>query len=198
MDQWKEYGSALYMLLLHGNFLHEPPAEKRRFSTQFRRAANALDSRELARWLNAPWRERLTAAWITAARRDESVRDQITTRLLASETCFAGQGLCVATARYQDHAASDTLTAYLTQYLPVGERQYDQEWAIGSLVWLDEMLGTNHADKFLSRPELWKVYAYGKEAGALNPQDGIEVVAQAMQFLNTDGTATFESSGSEL
>jgi hypothetical protein len=73
--------------------------------------------------------------------------------------------------------------------LPVGDREYDQEWAVGSLVWLDARLAANRAAPFLKAPELWKVSEHGRELGALDPGRGVERVARAMAFLDDLGAS---------
>ncbi|WP_437903104.1 DUF6000 family protein [Sorangium sp. So ce327] len=189
MDAWSRHGSPLYLLLLHANFLDEPPERRHAFARQFLDAVTSLPDLELGYWLNGSWREQLTAAWIIAARRLATFRGVIGERLLASATCYAGQGFSVATARYEDHPASDALTLYLQSYLPVGDREYDQEWAVGSLVWLDARLAANRAAPFLKAPELWKVSEHGRELGALDPGRGVERVARAMAFLDDLGAS---------
>ncbi|WP_437980450.1 DUF6000 family protein [Sorangium sp. So ce117] len=189
MNAWSRYGSPLCLRLLHANFLDEPPEQRHAFAQQFLDAATSLPDRELGYWLNGSWREQLTAAWIIAARRLAAFRGVIGERLLASATCYAGQGFAVATARYEDHPASDALALYLQSYLPVGDREYDQEWAVGSLAWLDARLAANRAAPFLKAPELWRVSEHGRELGALDPGRGVERVARAMAFLDDLGAS---------
>ena len=183
MDTWTRHGLPIYQRLLHANFLDEADDGRREFALRLLDAATSLLDREVACWLNSGWREQLTAAWIVAVRREQGLRGQISTKLLASAACFAGQGLCVATARYRDRQAADVLMTYLRTYLPVHSREYDQEWAIGSLAWLDGRLGTAHAQPFIDAPDLWKVSFDGRKVGALLPERGIERVARAMAFL---------------
>ena len=185
MNLWSKYGSPLYLLLLHANFLDEPAERRQTFAEQFLDAVTSIPDQELAYWLNGAWREQLTAAWIIAARRLGGFRDVIAKKLLASATCYAGQGLCIATARYQDPSASDALALYLQSYLPVGERIYDQEWAIGGLVWLDARLGTDRAAPFRKAPELWNATAQGRTFHALDPERHVERVGRVMTFLES-------------
>jgi len=184
MKSWTEHGQSLYLELLHANFLSAPFNRQRAFAARFAEAVTLVDDHDLGYWINDGWRERLTAAWIIAARRDTAYRYRVTQRLLASEMCFAGQGLCIATASYRDQAASDALNSYLQIYLPAGSRQYDQEWAVDCLVWLDGCLGTNRAQSFLNDPELWKLTDHGRELGAMSPHKKVETIARAMAFLD--------------
>jgi len=184
MDAWAKYGRALYLLLLHANFLDEPADSRLKFASLFADAVTSVPEVDLAWWINSSWREQLVAAWIIAANPIVSLRDRVAKKLLASATCFAGQGLCIATARYRDQRALDDLKAYLHVYLPVGDREYDQEWCVGSLAWLDKCLNTNHSEIFLSAQDNWKVTSHGRELGALNPERGIERVGRAMAFLD--------------
>lgn len=186
MNLWNEYGSALYLPLLHANFLDQS-IHRSTFTELFAKALACVPRDELATWIGTGWRERLTAGWIIAAKPDPTLRDQLTRRLLVSETCYAGQGLCIATARYCDHRAANDLEAYLRAYLPPGDREYDQEWAIGSLIWLDRRLGTDRAQTYPRTPDAWRLVAHGRAYGALDPTRQVGRVARAMDFL--DGMA---------
>jgi Family of unknown function (DUF6000) len=126
----------------------------------------------------------LVASWIVALRREASMRDLVSEKLLASATCYAGQGLCVAVASFRDENSEHVLEQYLDCYLPVGERHYDQEWAIGALAWLDERRNTNSSMRFLADTKLWELTAGGRVIGALNPQRGIADVSMVMSFID--------------
>lgn len=184
---WTRHGVPLYLRLLGGGFLDEFEPERRAFSAQLLDAVTALPEHEIAAWLNGPWRQRLTGAWIVAVQPIQALRGTVECHLLASETCYAGQGLCIAAARFRDATAADALGRYLQTYLPPGDRQYDQEWAIGALAWLDGRLGTDHAGSWLADPARWHLTLGpgGRHIGALDPRRGVGRVAQIMGFLDT-------------
>jgi hypothetical protein len=83
-------------------------------------------------------------------------RDRIGALLLDSQLVYAGRGYCVALARFETAADADLLCAYLDRYLPRTDFHYDQHWAIGALLHLDERLGSNRADRFLTPGGLWE------------------------------------------
>ncbi len=175
----------LYMDLLHANFL--------RFGTAsavlprlYESAAGATDA-QLSRGLQSGWRESLHAAWCIGVTKDQTHFGAVRRRLLESSSCFQGQGYCFAMARFENQAAADALSKYLETYLPVGDREYDQIWAIGALAWIDKVMGTHRADPFLDE-RLWDIQLVGPTRniviGCLEPQRGIKLVEDIMSALN--------------
>jgi len=126
-----------YMRLLHGNFLREEKAVRASLFVALHGAVPFAD-KAITRLLNSGgWRERLSAAWFVGLLKLGEFEERITELLLRSETCFAGQGYCFALARIASDSSATSLQHYLSKYLPVGMREYDQEWAIGALYFLD-------------------------------------------------------------
>ena len=76
--------------------------------------------------------------------------------LLASELTYAGQGYCVALARFATAADAELLAAYLDTYLPQLDKRYDQDWALGALLHLDAQLKTSYATPFLGEDGPWQ------------------------------------------
>lgn len=174
---WSRFGEPLYLRLLHANFLKESESERVAFSRLLRHAATGVPTTELRSWIQGgAWREMLVAGWLVGLRRETELRFLVTEKLLASATCFAGQGLCVATARFADERAALDLESYLEKFLPVGDRRYDQEWAIGALAWL----APERAERFLT-DDLWRLEDSGRTAGAMKPHDGIRLFRRAME-----------------
>ena len=139
-----------YLKLLHGNVLRlMDSAERASFGRALAGGAREVTDAELARLLASPWRAQLTGAWLAGFDRRDRHRDAIGESLLASRTCFAGQGFCFALARFGTPEDADLLTAYLDRYLPRVDLRYDQDWAIGAILHLDARLGTRHAQRFL-------------------------------------------------
>ncbi|MFI6797410.1 DUF6000 family protein [Streptosporangium canum] len=145
-----------YMDLLHGNFLDRPEPERSQFTRSLARAAKQITDEELHTLLDSEWRARLTASWLIGLDRRSQFRSRIGELLLASELVYAGQGYCFSLARFEDTTDAALLVAYLDRYLPRLNCQYDQHWAIGALLRLDERLGTSHAARFLAPDGLWQ------------------------------------------
>jgi Family of unknown function (DUF6000)/Ribosomal protein L7/L12 C-terminal domain len=182
---WDDFGSQLYLQLLNANFLREAPDSQATFRKRLEEAAAEIPSTVVRFWIQGgAWRELLVASWIVALRRELSVRDLVSEKLLASATCYAGQGLCLAAASFRDDKAVRVLEQYLDRYLPAGERQYDQEWGIGALAWLDSERNSNFSRRFLTDQRLWELTAGGKVIGTLDPQRGIVKVSKVMSFID--------------
>ena len=182
---WECYGQNIYILLLHANFLDEPASFKVKFSKDLLSAVESIPDEVLLQWINSgAWREALTSSWIIGILKAEQFFEKIKNKLLDSETCYAGQGYCLAMAQFGSKSASEVLVQYLNKYLPAMERQYDQEWAIGSLVWLDKKMKTENANVFLENLSLWQLTGIGgKYLGKLSPVYGIERIERIMDFL---------------
>ncbi|HVV09021.1 DUF6000 family protein [Amycolatopsis sp.] len=120
---------------------------------QFGRAlatdARAITDHELAELLSYEWGASLTAAWLIALDRRTVHRDRIRELLLASEIVRAGQGYCLALARFGTPEDAGILAEYLDKYLPRTDLRHDQFSALGALLYLDSQLGTNKAARYL-------------------------------------------------
>ncbi|WP_051797131.1 DUF6000 family protein [Catenuloplanes japonicus] len=128
---------ARYMTLLHGNLLRLDPPERARFGAALGDEARTVPDDDLVALLRTgDWRESLTAAWLIALDRRVQFRDRLAGLLLASERTFAGQGYCLAFARFGEPVDADVLVAYLERYLPQN-LHYDQHWALGALLAID-------------------------------------------------------------
>jgi hypothetical protein len=144
-----------YEELLHGSLLNLDGSERSAFAHDMGHDARHVTDDELSTLLDSDWRPRLTAAWLIGLDRRTQFRDRIGAQLLDSGVMFAGQGYCLALARFEGNADADILCAYLDKYLPQLDRHYDQHWAIGALLHLDERLGSNRANRFLTPGGLW-------------------------------------------
>ncbi len=185
MTAWAEHGSELYLKLLHANFLREPETQRADFAARLVDAATGIRELDLAGWMRGgAWRELLTASWIVGLLAERSFYATARARLLVSSTCYAGQGLCFAMARLGGAEAADALCEYLATYLPVGEREYDQEWAIGALAWLDQQTGSTRSRALSEDASLWIVTRAGRPIGSLDPGRGIARMRDVMKFMN--------------
>jgi hypothetical protein len=130
------------------------------------------------------WREAITASWLCGIGRFEKYLSQIETLLIPSRTCYAGQLHCFALARFDTPESLRVLQSYLDTYLPIGDRQYDQAWAIGALAWLDRKHGTGYAKPYLENHDAWKVKVLEREIRALEPEQGILHFQKVMEFVD--------------
>ncbi|MFC7646320.1 DUF6000 family protein [Streptosporangium lutulentum] len=101
------------------------------------------------------WRERLTAAWLIGLDRRIRFRGVLTDLLLESDLVYAGQGYSFALTRFGQSEDADVLAAYLERYLSQRDCHYDQDWVLGGLLHLDEVLGMDRAADFLVPGGLW-------------------------------------------
>jgi Family of unknown function (DUF6000) len=155
-----------YLQLLHGNFVALDARKRRRFLSRLARSARQVSDRELAALLENGWRSRLTASWLIGLDTREQFRDRIGELLLDSEAAYAGQGYCLALARFATPADASLLAAYLATYLPQPDKRYDQDWALGALLHIDAALGTDHAAPFLTDGGLWQQWRTTEESPA--------------------------------
>ena len=144
-----------FMELLHANFLALPERERSGFGRELGLSARQVTDRELTLLLDYEWRSRLTAAWLIGVDRRTQFRERLANMLLESELVYAGEGYCFALARFADESDARHLVAYLERYLPDPQCYYNQDWAMGALLHLDERLGTDFAGRFLTRNGPW-------------------------------------------
>jgi hypothetical protein len=116
--------------------------------------------------LDSDWRPRLTASWLIGLARRDQFRERIGDLLLASEVTYAGQGYCLALARFATAADAELLAAYLDAYLPQPDKRYDQHWALGALLHLDEQLKSDRAARFLTDGGLWQQWSRAEKTPA--------------------------------
>jgi len=98
-----------YLQLLHGNFVALDERKRRSFLGRLARSARQVSDRELAALLENEWRSRLTASWLIGLDTREQFRDRIGELLLDSEAAYAGQGYCLALARFATPADASLL-----------------------------------------------------------------------------------------
>lgn len=169
------YVRPYYLHLLHGNFAWR--SEEVLFR-QLLSAAPQIDGETIEMLLaTREWRGRLVAAWVVGIAAHHEFLSAVGELLLASELCYSGQGYCVALALLAGPNAESYLETYLLEYLPLGDRYYDQTWAIGALAYSR----FDRAERFL-RPELWS----GK-AQALDYTAAIAEFRELMRLLNAWG-----------
>lgn len=171
-----------YLNLLHGNFTGLPDPERTAFRQALIDDAEHVTDRELSTLLDSEWRSRITAAWLIAADRRHTFRERVGELLLASELTYSGQGYCLALARLGTTADAKILTTYLTRYLRRPDCRYDQPWALGALMHLDQQLGSSYAAELIAPNGLWDNWA----GDALGPQDQRRRIADLCSELDID------------
>jgi hypothetical protein len=164
--------SPYYLYILHANYFRQLSGEKQViFNQQVMAALRELDEVVMSKLIvpfdnpNVPgWREHLTGSWFCGLKRWHQFGPTIGKLLLASEVCYAGQGYCFALACFANDESVAYLTAYLDFYLPRLDLDYDQQWAMPALMWIDEQRGTNCASRFLVPGGLWEQYTANRAA----------------------------------
>ena len=179
-----QFVAPLYLHLLHANFVWRSTVnplatrtedEHAAIRDQITAAARTISDEQCRALLkDRGWRNRLVAGWLVGLSKRAVFVDEIAALLLASEQPYVGQGYCVALGLIGDDKCREHLRAYLSKYLPLSGRFYDQEWAIGALA------HTEHAppQEYLL-PELW---AEGNRQ--MHPSDAIERFAALIDYLN--------------
>jgi hypothetical protein len=140
---------------LGGRVLALSGTERAEFGLALGRDAWQITDRELSTLLDSEWRSRITAAWLIGLDRRTQFRARLGELLLNSELVYAGQGYCLALARFGTAADAAILSSYLDKYLPRADCFYDQHWAIGALLHLDSRLGSSRASRFLEPGGPW-------------------------------------------
>lgn len=149
-----------YLKLLGGNFVRLQAEERATYLQELGRDARQVTDAELEFLLqDRNWRPRIVAGWLIGLDRREQFRERLGTLLMASEFTYACQSYCIALAMLGTQEDAELLTAYLDHYLRRPECRYDQPWALGALLRLDEALGASQAGAFLEPGGLWESWA---------------------------------------
>jgi Family of unknown function (DUF6000) len=151
--------AARYLMLLGGNFMTMDTAARASFLQQLAASARQASDHDLGMLLDSGWRPRLTASWLIGLDRRQQFRQRIGELLLASDSPYAGQGYCLALARFATSADAELLASYLDAYMPQPDKRYDQHWALGALLYLDEQLAADRAGRFLTDGGLWQQWS---------------------------------------
>ncbi|MFI7359987.1 DUF6000 family protein [Streptomyces avidinii] len=173
-----------------GGGLHRLSAvERSTFVRDLARAACEITPTELGILFEGGWRERKTAAWLVAVAHRTEFRDLIGRLLLASGGPYAGAAYCVALARFGTAADAELLSAYLDHYLSRPDLDYDQPIVLGTLLYLDEVLGSESASRFLAPGGPWDRWLEARVVAALDPHDCRQAVQQLCAFVDETAEA---------
>ncbi|WP_459648548.1 DUF6000 family protein [Kitasatospora sp. Ki12] len=158
-------------LRVGGGMLRLSGPEREVFVGELVQAATEITPAELAVLFEGGWRERKTASWLVVVADRTEFRSRIGELLLASEGPYAGAAYCVTLATFGEGADAESLCRYLDHYLPRLDLHYDQGFALGALLHLDAVLGTEHASRYLAEGGLWQQWADVPARREWDPQD---------------------------
>ncbi len=164
-DRWV---SPVYLRFLHGNFCGRllavrPADDQSLVIADLRRCVGEVSVDVVDRLLERPeWRARLAGAWYAGLRGWDQWADPLGALLLASETCYAGQGYAAAMACFASEVSATYLARYLDIWLPRTDCFYDQHWAMPALLWVDRLRGTNQAAPYVEPGGPWDRWCAGR------------------------------------
>ena len=95
------------------------------------------------------WRTRSTGAFFAAVFNYTELEENIGHLMLKSEVCFASQTYALALATFNNENGIRFLNDYLDYYLHRTSLPYDQGSVLGTLIFLDEVNGSNEAQRHL-------------------------------------------------
>ncbi len=173
----------IHLSVLHGNFLSHSGKRLDTFVNSTKIALDEINDKEFARMYNSDWRAAMTASWLCGIGYFSRHLNRIETLLIPSQTCYAGAIHCFALARFDNAESVRVLRSYLDTYLPIGDRCYDQSWAIGALQWLDYIHGTDYAKFYLENPDNWK-FTYRGIDGVRDADIAILRFQQVMELVD--------------
>ncbi|WP_329469653.1 DUF6000 family protein [Streptomyces sp. NBC_01723] len=165
-------------LRLGGGLLRLNPVERSAFVRDLAQAAYEITPAELSILFEGGWRERKTAAWLVAVAHRTEFRDLIGRLLLASEGPYAGAAYCVVLAKFGSAADAELLSAYLDHYLLRPDLDYDQAVVLGTLLYLDGILGSEYTTRFLGPDGPWDRWLEVRAVAAPDPQHCRQTVQQ--------------------
>lgn len=171
-------------LRLGGGLARLSSVERSAFGRNLAQAAYDITPAELGILFECGWRERKTAAWLVAVAHRTEFRDLIGRLLLASEGPHAGAAYCVALGTFGSAADAELLSAYLDHYLTRPDLHYDQAVVLGTLLYLDGILGSAYATRFLAPGGPWERWLEVRAAAALDPQECRQAVQRLCAFVD--------------
>lgn len=166
-----------YLHLLALVYIWPRPRQKL-FQWRLRWSARRASIADLTQLLDkGGWREHLAVSWLIASGRREDMRDRIELDLLGTEPCGYGWDYCVALARLGTERDAELLCSYLDLALlrrdqvdaadDDEEGHYCEASAMGALLYLDQVHGTDKAGRFLAAGGPWD-RRYGYREGSMD------------------------------
>jgi hypothetical protein len=174
-------------LHLRGGVLFWPRPRQRLFQYRLRRSARRATAADLTTLLDTGgWREQLAVSWLIAVGRRADLRDRIARDLLGDTPCGYGWDYCTALARLGTEQDAELVRRYLDRALllpcPADENDnhHCQRRAMGALMFLDDLLGTGHAQALVAPGGLWE--RWSGEQGTDSLEAVREEIAQLVAF----------------
>jgi hypothetical protein len=131
----------LYLKLLHANFLDLEGAARTAFVSTLRCRAQEAEMGVLEELLDGGWRERLTAAWLGAVRRDRELFQLIGQRLMGGSVYFEDEGYAAYFACMGGpdgvRILRESLDGRSDRPEPDGSCA-DEGWAMAAVAWLEK------------------------------------------------------------
>jgi hypothetical protein len=161
-----------------------PRYRQRWFQWRLRRAGRRAPAADLLVMLDSGGRIRPVTAWLIAAGRRADLRPAIEQNLLADPPSWRALDCCLMLACLGTEEDARILVTYLNWALllepePEGFFNQRQPEALGALMYLDEQLGTDHAQQFLAEDGLWQRWPGSTD---VSPADCREAVEQDVVF----------------
>lgn len=182
----EQFVQPVYLSLLHANFIRRSPSDSEIIRSQIAAAASTISDEQISKLLKTrEWRGRLVAGWCIGLSGRMAFVDEIAELLIESQAPYAGQGYCVALGLIGDDRCRVHLQSYLSEYLPLRGRIYDQLWAIGALAHIDGRL----SEQFLA-PESWI-----NDGRGLDPVKGIRQFRELGEYLTLHRMVSSNSKG---
>jgi hypothetical protein len=159
-EQIIDWTTPFYLQFLHGNYAALLQGEdQNRFIALVKQAMKEIDEKTIADLLQfRGWREKLTGAWFAGLTGSTQFQDRIGSLLIESSSVYSGEGYCFALACFGNEKSAKFLQAYLDKWLLKLDCEYDQDWAMSALVWMDGHRGTDYAKQYLQPGGLWETF----------------------------------------
>ena len=130
------------------------------------------------------WRARRAGAYLAALTGSVKYCNQIGKLLVRSDLCHAARGYCLALAAFNGTRSIEFLCAYLEYYLLHPELVFDQDYVLGTLMFLDKRNGTDLSAPYI---QIWQCHREaGSSAGRSRVRSEIIKELTQMRTLQTD------------
>jgi hypothetical protein len=169
MNHFATWVKPFYLDILGGSFTNLQGIELDSFISRVNEARSRIDESVIEEMLSASgWRERITGSWFAGLKEWNRFSHQIGKLLIESNRVYADQGYCFALGRFADTVSVDYLTRYLDKYLLQLDCFCDQDWAMATLMWIDDLHGSKHAKEFVAADGLWQRFVANKPEWSLD------------------------------
>ena len=102
------------------------------------------------------WREKIVGAFFCAIENLTEFEDIIGISFLKSEFVYQGKGFALALASFSSEKSINYLKKYLDYYLTRQDLEYDQNYAMSALKWIDEKTKSEHTEEYKQKYAEWE------------------------------------------